>query len=335
MYESKNPVVNNYIARFQADLGALLPYPTHDLPNLEEQIRGDVKYVKVDTGYDSGLLLSSTEEADEELGKVINGAFQPRPGHRLGREQSHNVVFFGQLVLARELGNESISVAVKSREHKDGRALAGELALFQRLGRVGLKTFNPVGLLHGDEAQHLLTEFDGPVTTMDVIEWKDLTLDEAWCEVKKAVDTMALLHSNMLFHGDLEFRNVAFNQSNETVIVDPELMVSGEQLFEPLFDAGMVLETEEQHQAETQLVRQVSREFSAVCKSIDEMILPLYPRDQRPRTPEQRLKAYKKHLFEPYKDRLRDENTPTRPVLLRVYDQVVALKKQFAKEEKL
>ncbi len=265
-----------------------------------------------------------------------NYAFQPQPGHRLSREQSHNKVFFGRLwvVPPFEMGEDlQLQVAVKSREHCDRARLAGETALYQHLGGIGLRTFKPAGLLHGVEADHLMTYFDGPVVTMDTIEWPELTLDEAWFEVAKAVDTMALLHAEGLFHGDLAFRNVAFDESNQIVIIDPELMTCFRNVMEPLLNAGMVLETRDQMQAADRLVQAMGGEFSAVCQSVDEMILPLYPKRERPRTSMERLKVYKRHIFEPYKHRLQELDEPVRSALLRVYDMMMIKKKAFAQRE--
>jgi tRNA A-37 threonylcarbamoyl transferase component Bud32 len=330
MSESNASDVNEVVNRFQADLGALLPDQSHQLPDMRSQIVGTAKYTECDTGYTEGFLF----DGEPERGLLIpraSYAFKPRAGHRLGREQSHNVVFFGQLAAASPYGvHEEIQVAVKSREHKNRGHLAAEAALFQHLGALGMKTFEVAGLLHGVEADHLLTYFDGPVTTMDTVDWSELTIDEAWLEVSKAVDTMVLLQAHGLFHGDLEFRNVAFNESNEIVIVDPELMVSATELYAQLEGAGVVLEEDEQRQALEKLAQTMGREFSCVSKSVQQMILPLYPKRERPRTAPQRLKVLKEHVYEPYKSRIRELDDPIRSILVRVFDQMMVKKKELA-----
>ncbi len=262
--------------------------------------------------------------------------FTSQVGNRLSREDSHNGVFFGRFwAIPNHTGSDlSAQVAVKSRGIEHKKDLLGEAALFQHIGKLGLKTFRDAGLVVSDNAVHLMTYFDGEVLTMDTVEWNDATPDEAWLELGKAVDTMYQLHTNKLTHGDLEFRNIAFDLTGDVVIIDPELMTSVQEAVDSLSDAGMIL-TAEQKVTMEHLVKRVSHEFTAICTSINKIIIPILPKAERPRSSEAHLKLYKKHLFEPYKALVRDAPEPVRGVLLRVYDEMMTRKKEDARLERL
>ena len=117
---------------------------------------------------------------------------------------------------------------------KNQAALLGELAMFQYLEELGMPTFKPTSFLFTDttKANHLLTRFEKPISTMDTVEWEELEADEKWFQLDFAVKTLALLHSELLFHGDLEFKNVGFDERGDLIIIDPELMVSALEMAE-------------------------------------------------------------------------------------------------------
>lgn len=325
------PSLELVTSRFQSDISTVDTSCTFQLPDLADAINHNAKYVQVPLDLEQGIYL------DDGLYRTETSyGFYTQNANRLTREDSHNTVFFGSLVMIPQGHDPEMhaQVAIKSRPTHEMAKLTGEMALFQKIGSLGMKTFRPAGLLVGEQATHLMTYFEGTVATMDTIEWQDATPEEARLELDKVVDTMYQLHTNKLFHGDLEFRNVAFNHRGETVIIDPELMISGQELFEQLDGADIMLD-DDQKIAYNALVRKLSIEFSAVCKSIDRHILPLLPKRDRPRTDEARLKLYKEYIFEPYKHQIREAQEPVRSILLRVYDEVLLRKKAQAKEQHL
>lgn len=319
------------IDRFQYDIGQYGPAETYDLPDYKVRINHNMKFVQVNEDLEQGMYL------DEGLHREgMQYGFFVQPGNRLTREDSHNKVFFGNLLLLPEGegGEVHAQVAVKSRSSNETSKLLGEMALFQHLEDLGLRTYRSAALLVGQKATHFMTYFEGNVATMDTIEWESMDVEEAWTEVDKVVDTMYQLYPNALFHGDLEFRNVAFDQTGNTVIIDPELMISARDSFDELLDAGIML-TPDQQRVYNALVQKMSGELSSIFKSIDRHIVPLIPKGERPRTDEARLKMYKKSVLEPYKSRVRDLDDPVRGLLLRLADDVIARKKLHAKEQKL
>lgn len=321
--------LDSVVERFQYDIGQRSPTDTFHLPDLKERINHNMKYVQVNDDLEAGIYLDEGLHHDN-----MQYGFYVQPGNRLTREDSHNKVFFGSMLLLPEdaAGEVHAQVAVKSRSREDTPKLLGEMALFQRLDDLGLKTFRPAGLIVGEKATHLMTYFEGNVATMDTVDWMNMELEEAWVEVDKVVDTMFQLYTNALFHGDLEFRNVAFDQTGSTVIIDPELMISARDAYEELLDADFILSPEQQRVYDN-LVKKLSGELGSVFKSIDRHIIQLMPKKERPRTDEARLKLYKRHLFEPYKSRVRELEDPMRGLLLRLVDDVMVRKKVHAKEQ--
>lgn len=323
--------LDSVVDRFQYDIGQRGPDDTFRLPDLKERINHNMKFVQVNDNLDNGIYLDEGLHRDN-----MQYGFFVQPGNRLTREDSHNKVFFGNMLLLPEGegGEVHAQVAIKSRSREETPKLLGEMALFQHLDDLGLKTFRPAGLIVGEKATHLMTYFEGNVATMDTVDWMSMEVEEAWEEVDKVVDTMFQLYTNALFHGDLEFRNVAFNQTGSTVIIDPELMISARDTYAVLLDADIMLSPQQRCMYDA-LVKKLSGEMGSVFKSIDRHIIPLMPKKERPRNDEARLKLYKNYLFEPYKARVRELEDPMRGLLLRLVDDVMVRKKLHAKEKTL
>lgn len=337
MYGPRQPIPSELIVDFQEDLKTLSAEQIYELPDLTPEISHTSAYVRLGSEAVKGAHLD-TGDSDRQgiYDPSVQFAFQSQPSHRLTREDSHNAVFFGRLWMLPE--DERIErhaqVAIKSMPTKDKDKLFGEAALFQHIGNLGLETYDVAGLVVGEKSTHLMTYFKGRVATMDTVEWSEATPDEAWFELEKAVDTAYKLHTNMLFHGDLVFRNVAFDETGQVVIIDPELMTSPRNDMELLMNSGIMLD-EEKQRILGKLVRRMSHEFSEICKSIDEHIIPVIPKAQRPRGCEARLKLYKRHLFEPYRNKIRETEEPLRSLLLRIFDEMMLRKKADAAAERL
>lgn len=337
MYGPKQPVPEQLIDQFQDDLRTVTPGDIFKLPDFRSEIVHTSSYVQVGKSIPRGMYLDAGDDSRQGIYKPDLGfAFQAQPANRLTREDSHNAVFFGRLwMLPKDSGAEEYTqVAVKSRTTDQKEKLIGEAALFQHIDGLGLETFGVGALMVGAEMTHLMTYFKGRVATMDTVDWDEATPDEAWFEVGKVVDTMYKLHTNMLFHGDLAFRNVAFDETGNTVIIDPELMTSPRKEMEALMDANMILDGDQQIIL-SKLVLRMSHEFTEACRSIDSQIIPVLSKRDRPRGSEARLKLYKKHLFEPYRNKVRDAPEPIRSVLLRIFDEMMVRKKADAAAERL
>lgn len=328
-------VFQQVVETFQGNLSQIEQTAVYPLPDLSGELQHHGKYFRIpDDGFKNGLYVDPEHFSLRTLlYEPANIWFQSQLGKRLGREDSHNHVFFGGVwTEPQDSPDGHLQVAVKSVEAKNKAGLLGELGAFQYLGKLAVPTFRPAFMLIHDEGASLGTHFDGPVATMDTAEWKKLNVDERWDELMRPVDTMFMLHPNSLFHCDLYFRNVGFYETGDTVIVDPELMVSARDDMEQLADVGAIL-TDEQNLRLNRIKRLMSQDFSQVCTSVEANILSELPKRDRPRNGEAKLKLYRQHLYEPYKQLLSYSDTPEAAVLLRVYDAMMVDLKQRARKD--
>lgn len=321
------------IDAFQDQIGLVQSYQIHNLPDLREHINHAGKYTRPSIKLGTGLFLDKTVvpvHPEHEHSNLFS--FLAQPGHRLGREKSHNEVFFGKMLSDNAppfAGTTEAQVAVKPT--KNQAALLGELAMFQYLNELKIPTFQPTGLLVSkpNEPDYLLTKFQKPVATMDTVEWDELDTPEKWLQLGFAVETMALLHSNMLFHGDLEFKNVAFGERGDMIVVDPELTVSS---LEMAAVAETSRDSEAVARAQLRIKQSMSNDFTSVCKSIDEFIISALPPMERPKSSAAKFKTYARHLLRPYRQAIVEINSEHTRELLTAYETMFQDHKQRSRE---
>jgi hypothetical protein len=326
------------VSTFKDNLAHIEHADIMPLPDLTRQLQHNGKFFRIaDENLRPGLYVDTGHHALRNLiDEPARLSFQLQPGRRIAREDSHNFVFFGGMwtePAESPDGRVEVAVKLKDSEGMDKTdSILGELAAFQYLGKLALPTFRSAGLLVAEDNVSLLTHLDGPVYTMDTVDWPKLTEEERWDELMRPVDTMFMLHTNALFHCDLYFRNVGFYETGDTVIVDPELMVSARDDMGELVEAGMLLNGEQKRQLH-QVKRLMAQDFSALCRSIEVNILAYLPKQSRPRNGEARLKLYRRHLYEPYKQLLSYSDKPEAKVLLRAYDEMMVDLKERARQD--
>lgn len=199
-----------------------------ELPELSGQIRHDLKHQRLDP-LESGLylvksssLFSTCQPAKSEY------FFEDMPGLVLGRQESRHGVLFGRL------GNLALSdsgeiVAVKPSDQPS--QLLGELATFQYLqDKTSFPTFRPVGYLASESIDYLITEFNPSINVLGIYDWAHTSSKQKKQVVNAVSDGLGKMHANFLFHGDAFLKNLALNEKNQFFVVDPELMVSGQEL---------------------------------------------------------------------------------------------------------
>jgi hypothetical protein len=323
------------VEEFQASIFGVRPQNIYNLPDLTPHInhKGLVNSpdIKLANGMfiDKGSIDASLPTPDD---KPDAFGFILQPANRLGREVSRNQVFFGKLVvewLAHEHNAED-QVAVKPLE--DRAALLGEIAMFQYCRSLDIPTFQPTAMLISDSSKHdhLLTKFQGRVETLDAWDWDELDIDEQWMLFGNAAETAALLNSELLFHGDLQGRNVATDELGGIFVVDPESMVSALEIA----DIAATAQNENQRMWALNFIkRHMSRELTDICNSVDEYIFKYLPEYLRPATDMAKFKEYKRHIFRPYKEGLIARAPKYLPVLLQAYDLMIHEKKHIARGE--
>jgi hypothetical protein len=326
-------VIDSLVTGLRSDLDRVSEYDIRPLPELEGRLNHNGKYFRVDVDLPAGLYLD--DSAFETSRRPQSFEFQPQHGSRVGREDSHNNVFFGKLWAKMANGSEEhIQVSAKPLPKERTERLKGELAAFQYLGSLALPTFRPAGLfVTENDNNYLMTYFDGPVATMDTINWGEVPRHELWYELEPAIDTLTMLQRKALFHGDLYFRNIAFNERGETVVVDPEHMVSAKDAFDTLEGVGLDQLDDQQEVALRSIVRLMQKDFADVETSIEQSVLRRLPKRERPRTSEERYRAYKEYLYEPYRSNLLKTQDTTGQTLLRAYSVMLMAKKTMGQRE--
>lgn len=319
------------IDEFSAEVEAVQPYQVYGLPDLTEHINHGGFYSRPSLRLAAGMFLDRTVLRSQTGEKPQSFGFEVQTVNRLGREDSHNHVFFGKLTAKAGESERPAELQVAVKPARNREALLGELAMFQYLRSLSIPTYEPTGFLVTDNVvrDHLLTRFQGPIATLDNVEWRDLEHEERWTQFSYAIDTAAMLNSQLLFHGDLEGRNIAWDDVGDTFVVDPELMVSALEV------ADIAIETtdeQERQRAITVLKQKMSHEFTNTCKSVEEYIFANAVDEQRPRTEIAKFKEYNKRLFKPYREALIERDSDHLSVLLDVYDLMVRDKKHRARE---
>lgn len=326
---------SSILENFQVAVADISAQQVYALPDFTDLVNHTGRYTRPNVRLANGLFLSNTvlaQGADASLLRPDSFLFNVQPGHRLGREKSHNEVFFGKLIYSRPDSFVTVNeaqVAVKPTKTK--AAMIGELAMFQYLTKLGIPTFEPTAILNAEanKQDYLLTKFEKPVATMDTVEWKELDIDEKWLQLDFAVKTMALLHSKLLFHGDLEFKNVAFGERGDLIVVDPELTISSLAMAQTAVEKGGF---EEGRLAQLRIKQSMSTDFTSVCTSIEEFIISSLPANKKPHTSAAHFKNYARHLFRPYKEALIDADSDFMPQLLAAYDTVFQEHKQRSRQ---
>ncbi len=245
-------------------------------------------------------------------------AFAPRPLFRFGREDSRRQLFFGEMSGIGVASEEkpTVEVAVSTIPHakdfiKHQQSLH-EIAMYQHVASLDVPTLDVLGLIKSDAPDiygFVITRYEPDIRTLDTLEWGDMTAKEAANALSHAVDTLALLHANYIFHGDPAFKNIAVCDANQKpTIVDLEL-------------SGSLLDEQDD-------VRKLSlfmkSDFSFLASSLDGNVGHLYQNEADVTSLTDRFNFMHEHVFLPYFNRLvKFGITPQDPLGL-AYDNVVS-----------
>lgn len=258
--------------------------------------------------------------------------FKPDDSLKLTREDSRHQVFFGKLQFlgATVLAQERIAVKAKKAHVK-------ELAMYQLMHTLGIKSFKPFGLLVMDNGNtHLMTKVNQGIKTIDATDWSLLTPDEMWFTARTAVDVMTVLHSQMLFHGDLDFRNVATNDFGKPAVPDPEFMTSLRNVHNEL--SPMVMTSKHPALVEIRernidtIARKMGIDFTAVTKSIGDHVIGALPSPQQPKEPAAIFRHLERNIYRPYRAQLAETRTPYTDIALAAFDVLHTKRRYQAKQ---
>jgi tRNA A-37 threonylcarbamoyl transferase component Bud32 len=235
----------------------------------------------------------------------------------MGRERSYHGVFLG--VMRAQSADGAVAqerfVAVKPFMLHEGAHVVQELNMTQRVREEGLTTLNPLGVIvdrWGDPPRmFIVTDLMQELSSLAAKNWHNLQPEDVANRMRQVVNTLAVMHTKGLVHGDPQFKNIGIGESEDQQIVyDLEDGVSIRDLLEQTGPDDPVPE---------RLVRLLAEEFRRVRISMREFIYPNLPEGQRPVTAEDRFMFELNALFEPYHQALHETETPHRDVLDRVY----------------
>jgi hypothetical protein len=244
-------------------------------------------------------------------------SFDAQPVLRMGREDSRRQVFFGALRAKwfnsgeAEVRQIAVTPFPDDESSSITRALTfHEVAMYQHLGKLGIPTLEVLGVSVFEKAKSniggfVVTRLVPDLTTLDTLEWDQMSNDETEQYLGIALDTIAMLNSELAFHGDPQFKNICFGEAKNNIIVaDLEFGTSALDVPENI----------------SALCKCMAREFSLIRASVNDFIIGRMPRDQRPQDDIQHFEFMHNKVYEPYFERLVHIGSPYIDVLTKAYD---------------
>lgn len=270
-----------------------------ELPDLRQAVNHDggrstAVIDKLDSESEGILLYPGVNLASSDA----QFSFIQRPLLRIGREDSRRQIFFGELAgITDDKENKSstevaVSVIPSNIDFIKHEQALHEIAMYQYAASLEIPTLDIVAVIKASSPGiygFTLTRYEPDIRTLDTLEWGDMDIDDAVDSLSYAVDTLALLHANYIFHGDTAFRNIAVcDASQQPKIIDLELSGS----------------LREQTSNIMKLSRYMSADFSSLAASLDMNINHLYQDESGLTSPTDRFDFMYQHIFLPYYDRL-------------------------------
>ena len=285
--------------------------------------------VELDQFGKSILFSANMLEALDEARFPDRIKFQERPLMRMGREDSFRQVFFGHIDQQwfHEATEQQTDVAIKPvpRDELERQKLFHEIAMYQYAAEVGLPTFEVLAFakntnaISADEPYgFIMTKYEPDVSTIDGLSWQDMSEAEAKEKLEPAIETLALLHSNYLFHDDVAFRNIA---------------TTGGGLYPKIIDlerGGCLTGSKDDVM---KVSRFMSKDFSSLAQSIDIELREFFTDERGLEMPAERYDFYFQNIFEPYRQRLLQLGAGNEPSLLKAYENVVCRRQDEAQGE--
>jgi hypothetical protein len=298
------------------DLTTLLDHETQRSTGIEVALDGDTDRIFLSDEFAEKLDARRFPDRVE---------FQPHPLLRIGRDNSRQQVFFGKLTgrWFHEATEASKQLAVKPIPNRfiAKQQVLHEAAMYQYAASQGLPTLNVLGIVMIAEqprevAGYLLTEFEPDFITLDNLDWSTIGEEEASAAVSSALDSLAALHSHLLFHGDAEFKNIGIGEAEDAFrLVDFEFGASAQAIPENI----------------ARIAQFISADFSGIGKSFDEYVLRYA--EEKPKNDIDRFNIHHNALYEPYIERILQSNSEHLDVLAKAYQVVINQKEAQARGE--
>lgn len=277
-------------------------YPVKSLPNFKDEVRHDGKSTRITRALQSGLYLAKNALDDCRIVSSKEVSFQGKEGLYIGKQNSRHSVMFGLLNSSYNSGEFQIPVAIKPSDKPE--QLLAELAILQYLQQdTNQSSYAPIGYLSSASSDYLITMFNSGVSTFDVFEWNRLNSNH---KIKLLGDIslgIGNLHSQFLYHGDASDKNLAIDDNNKFFIVDPEFMVSTENI------ASKLAKQKDFGRGTTDYVgirRHMNRDLTDMYSSVLHKVFGA----RKIKKQQDKLTYLQKYVFAPYKAALLKQAKP-------------------------
>lgn len=156
--------------------------------------------------------------------------FQPTQLRAIGRENSRNMVFFGDLSLHSFSSKKDlvVPIAVKPYGNPSEQDQAmHEYAMNEHLRSLGINGPRQIGLLIDNGILYNISLFEPEIVTLDSVDWTATSPTTKESLFMRAAETLVLLHANGIFHGDPQLKNFAVQpERNKHWVFDTEYSLS-------------------------------------------------------------------------------------------------------------
>lgn len=318
---------------FAESLERLSAAATGPLPALHNHMShsGDIfepNAVEMQSGvYLSPDLRGETEEVAPRF------TYSPQPLADLGRKvesptggatQSKHGTFFGSLRIENGASNElqDVPVAIKpieSSEFAHGDFASQEVAMLQHAKECGLPTLNVLGIVVDNKATtpttYVITRREDQIRSLDAMDWTE-QVKNARQHLGTAVQTMTALHSNAIFHRDLEFKNLSpLDEEGSFAVFDLEWAVSHRQTMEDVAKQEADIDS---------IARAIAFDMGTIRRSIDKLVYPNLTEGTRPQSPQEKFDYELNNLYEPYHKAILESGSVHTQVLDQAYRRFLA-----------
>jgi hypothetical protein len=263
--------------------------------------------------------------------------FQPRRLARMGKEKSFRGAFFGVMSLKSEEGRRQ-DVPVVVKQYPIGgpddavHNAMQEVTMLEYVKKLGLPTVDVVGVIrngyprNGMPLMYVITRQRQGLESMDELSWRNLTTVELPDRLHPVLDTLESLHANLLFSGDPKFKNIGLGEDGGPIIYDLEHARSMRDLVEHMTP-------ENEAEVLERIARLMSRDFSHVLVSVEDMIYPNLPDVEQPVSPMERFTFELNHILEPYHRRIMEGTSAYKGILNLAYNKALQQRLDIAREQ--
>lgn len=258
-----------------------------------------------------------TEEIHGNEGETpVSYTFEPKPGWKMGREESQHEAFFGVVTTVMADGaRRATSVCVKEYPFPVAHLAINEQGMLQDLRDRGLPAVKPVGLVvnrwNMDPGVFVLTEMEPNLESLNAQDWSQVEPGEVHERIAPVIDTLVMLQGEGVFPHELAFGNVAVGEAEGSrYIFDLESAKSFRNIMDNIGSDDPIPD---------ELFIAFRSDFTPPRVSLRDFVFKNAPDGETPTTPEEAFQTDLNLIYEPYHMAILESSSPYKPILLRMY----------------